>query len=318
MTTIFSDFLFIHSALVILFSFTIVFNWNKSLMIRLISILLPFILLTTACHHVIVQVIPDDADVTIERDINVSAPANISVPPFSTIKATISAKGCAPTETEITYSTPSPLEIVLNKQFKAVSEPPEADVFLNGTHIGQTPVEFMLPANQQEKAELSFRKNAFLEEKLDFTPATANNATLSAKLKPENPGLLYWTTKPSKYGRAKLVPGMLRAESSFREPGNIQPVSFVQLEGEQMQILSFVLLPNGDGILASVLVQTQENPVKHEVRLIHYPSVQPIQNQVIITKGNIDLTIHHKKFRRAFRLQQNRPSRPLEMPPPGK
>ena len=259
-------------------------------MIRLFSILSTLIVLTTSCHHVVVQVIPDGADVTIGQNINASAPADIYVPPFSSLKATISAKGCAPTETEITYSTPSPLEIVLNKQFKAVSEPPEADVFLNGTHIGQTPVEFQLPANQQEKAELSFRKSAFLEEKLDFTPATAASQ-LSAKLKLENPGLLYWTIKPSKYGRAQLVPGILRAESSFREPGNIQPVSFVQLTGdEQKQILSFALLPEGNGILASVLVQTQATPAKHEVWLIRYPTDQPVQNQVIITKGNIDLT----------------------------
>ena len=129
-----------------------------------------------------------------------------------------------------------------------------------------------------------------MEEKLDFTPATAASE-LSAKLKLENPGLLYWTIKPSKYGRAQLVPGMLRAESSFREPGNIQPVSFVQLTSdEQKQILSFALLPEGNGILASVLVQTQATPAKHEVWLIRYPIAQPIQNQVIITKGNIDLT----------------------------
>jgi hypothetical protein len=289
MTAIFSDFLFIPADLVILFSFTIVFNWNQSLMIRLFSILLTLIVLTTGCHHVIVQVIPDDADVTVGGD-TFHAPVDIYVLPFRTIKATVSAKGCAPMETDIEYSTPSPMGILLNKQFKVVSEPPEADVFLNGAHIGQTPVEFQLPANQQEKAELSFRKSAFLEEKLDFTPATAE-ATLSAKLKLENPGLLYWSIKPSKYGRAQLVPGMLRAESSFREPGNIQPVSFVQLTGdEQKQILSFALLPKGDGILASVLVQTQATPAKHEVWLIYYPSDQPIQNQVVITKGNIDLT----------------------------
>ncbi|MBR4899797.1 MAG: PD40 domain-containing protein [Victivallales bacterium] len=257
-------------------------------MYRLFSILLPFILLMTGCHHVTVQVIPDGADVTVGQD-TLRAPADIYVLPFCSAKATISAKGCAPTETTITYSTLSPMEIVLNKQFKAVSEPPEADVFLNGAHIGQTPVEFALPANQEEKAELSFRKSAFKEEKLDFSPATAE-AILSAKLKPENPGHLYWTIKPSKYGRAQLVSKMLRAESTFNEPGNIQPVSHVQLTGEQMQILSFVLLPEGDGILASVLVQTQEKPTKHEVWLIHYPTAQPTQNQIIITKGNIDLT----------------------------
>ena len=257
-------------------------------MIRFISILLPLCLLMTGCHHVTVQVIPDGADVMFGQE-TFRAPMDIYVLPFSSVKATVSAKGCAPKETNITYSTPSPLEIVLNKQFKADSEPPEADVFLNGAHIGQTPVEFTLPANQQEKAELTFRKNAFKEEKLDFSPATAASQ-LSVKLAPENPGLLYWTTKPSKYGRAQLVSSMFRAESSFNEPGNNQPVSFVQLTGDQLQILSFVLLPEGDGILASVLVQTQATPPKHEVRLIRYPPAQPIQNQVIVTKGNIDLT----------------------------
>ena len=232
-------------------------------MIRLITILLPLIiLLMTGCHHVTVQVIPDGADVTIGQD-TLRAPADVHVLPFGSVKATVSAKGCAPTETVITYSTPSPLDIVLDKQFHAESDPPEADVFLNGTHIGQTPVEFTLPSNQQEKAEISFRKNAFKEEKIAFSPATAA-AQISGKLAPENPGLLNWTIKPSKYGRAQLVPGMLRAESSFNEPGNFQPVSHVQLEGEQLQILSFVLLPEGDGILASVLVQTQDKPIKNE------------------------------------------------------
>ena len=258
-------------------------------MIRLITILLPLIiLLMTGCHHVTVQVIPDGADVTIGQD-TLRAPADVHVLPFGSVKATVSAKGCAPTETVITYSTPSPLDIVLDKQFHAESDPPEADVFLNGTHIGQTPVEFTLPSNQQEKAEISFRKNAFKEEKIAFSPATAA-AQISGKLAPENPGLLNWTIKPSKYGRAQLVPGMLRAERSFNEPGNFQPVSHVQLEGEQLQILSFVLLPEGDGILASVLVETQAKPAKHEVWLVHYPPTQPIQNQVIVTKGNIDLT----------------------------
>ena len=211
-------------------------------MIRLITILLPLIiLLMTSCHHVTVQVIPDGADVTIGQD-TLRAPADVHVLPFGSVKATVSAKGCAPTETVITYSTPSPLDIVLDKQFHAESDPPEADVFLNGTHIGQTPVEFTLPSNQQEKAEISFRKNAFKEEKIAFSPATAA-AQISGKLAPENPGLLNWTIKPSKYGRAQLVPGMLRAERSFNEPGNFQPVSHVQLEGEQLQILSFVLLP---------------------------------------------------------------------------
>lgn len=258
-------------------------------MIRLITILFPLIiLLITGCHHVTVQVIPDGADVTIGQD-TLRAPADVHVLPFGSVKATVSAKGCAPTETVITYSTPSPLDIVLDKQFHAESDPPEADVFLNGTHIGQTPVDFTLPSNQQEKAEISFRKNAFKEEKIAFSPATAA-AQISGKLAPENPGLLNWTIKPSKYGRAQLVPGMLRAERSFNEPGNFQPVSHVQLEGEQLQILSFVLLPEGDGILASVLVETQAKPAKHEVWLIHYPPTQPIQNQVIVTKGNIDLT----------------------------
>ena len=257
-------------------------------MIRLISILLPIILLMTGCRHVSIHVIPDGADVTARQE-TFRAPAEIFVFPFSRITATISAKGCAPMETTITYSTPSPMDVVLKRQFKADSAPQEADVFLNGAHIGQTPVDFTLPANE-EKADISFRKNTFKNKDLQFSPRTAE-PTIFANLEPENPGLLYWTVKPSKYGRAQLVSSYLRAEHSFKEPGNKQPVSIVQLTGEeQKQILSFTLLPEGEGLVASVLIQTQDKPVKHEARLVHYPLVQADQNKNIITKGNIDLT----------------------------
>ena len=51
-------------------------------MIRLITILLPLIiLLMTGCHHVTVQVIPDGADVTIGQD-TLRAPADVHVLPF--------------------------------------------------------------------------------------------------------------------------------------------------------------------------------------------------------------------------------------------
>ena len=133
-------------------------------MIRIITILLPLIVLTTGCHHVTIQVIPSGADVTVGND-TLHAPADIHVLPFSSVKATISAKGCAPMETTITYSTPSPMDVVLKRQFKADSAPQEADVFLNGAHIGQTPVDFTLPANE-EKADISFRKNTFKNKQL--------------------------------------------------------------------------------------------------------------------------------------------------------
>ena len=64
-------------------------------MIRLISILLPIILLMTGCRHVSIHVIPDGADVTARQE-TFRAPAEIFVFPFSRITSTISAKGCAP------------------------------------------------------------------------------------------------------------------------------------------------------------------------------------------------------------------------------
>ena len=257
-------------------------------MIRLISILLPIIFLMTGCRYVSIHVIPDGADITV-RQKTLRTPTDIYVTPLWPVTATISAKGYAPMETTISYSTPSPLDIVLQKQFKVTSKPSDADVFLNGAHIGHTPVEFTLPANE-EKADLSIRKNTFKNKDLQFSPASSG-AVISAYLEPENPGLLYWTVKPATYGRIRLVSSYLRAESSSNEPGNKQPVSIVQLtDDKQKQILGFTLLPEGDGILASVLIHTPENNKKFEARLIHYPLVQADQNQVIITKQNIDLT----------------------------
>ncbi len=283
-----SDFLFIHPALIILFSFTVVFNWNLNPMIRFISILLSTIVLTTGCRHIRIQTIPANADIMIKQE-TFRSPADIRVFALSHLTATVSAKGCAPMETTIMYSTQSPVDVVLKRQFKAESIPPEADVFLNGTHIGQTPVEFTLPANEVD-ADISFRKNTFKNNDMHFSPAQAE-PTIHANLEPENPGLLFWTVKPSKYGRAQLVSKYLRAESTYNEPGNKQPISIVQLASdEQKQILSFTLLPEGDGILASVLVQTQDKPVKNEAWLVHYPLVQADQNKTILTKGNIDLT----------------------------
>ncbi len=256
-------------------------------MIRLFSILMPSILLLTACHHVSVHVIPDGADITV-RQKTLTAPADIHVFPFLPVTASISAKGCTPVETTIAYSTPSPLDIVLKRQFKAESIPSEAEVFLNDSRIGKTPVEFELPANQQE-AEISFRRNGFSKQDIRFSPATADKSFF-IKLVPNKPAFLHWTIKPSKYGRAQLVSNTVRAEKDFKEPGNNQPVSIVQLTGEQQQILSFTLLPEGNGILASVLVQTQDTPVKHEARIIRYSFPQPEFNQEVLTKGNIDLT----------------------------
>ena len=277
------------------------------------SILLPLILLLAGCHHVNVQVIPADASIQIGEEV-MPAPAVITVHPFRPLKASISAKGCTPLETEITYSTPENLEVVLKRQFMATSIPPEADVLLDKTLIGKTPCKIELPTNLPE-AKLTFQKKGRFPQEIHIVPATAD-PTIHVELVLDQPGFLFWDIKPTPYGKAKVVSDTIRAQKSFDESGNRQPFSVVQLEGRQKQILSFSLLPSGDGILASILVEATEEPekdekkkepekdekkkepekdekkkgpVKYESQIVVIPASlnQPLK---IITKGNIDLT----------------------------
>lgn len=253
---------------------------------RFKSILLPLMLMLAGCHYVHVHVIPDGADITVGQETQ-HAPAIVTVRPFRPVMASISAKGCATAETEITYSTPAHLDIVLKRKFTAESLPPEADVLLNGSPIGQTPLKFELPADATE-AKLTFKKNGFSQQDIQIQPATADQ-TIFTRLVPDQPGFLFWRLKPTPFGKAKLVSQTVRAQNSFNEPGNRQPLSIVQLGDNQRQILSFGLLPSGKGLLASILVQTQEKPDKYEAQITILPLI-PNQQPKILTRGNIDVT----------------------------
>ena len=244
-------------------------------------------LLLAGCHTVSITVIPDGADIQIGQQ-TMRAPASVIVHPFFPLKATVTAKGCAPLETAILYSSPSRLDFVLNRQFKADSQPSKAELSINGTHIGQTPVAFEIPANLATAA-LSFQKEGFLPKDITITTASSSQAVF-AKLVPDHPGFLNWSVRPAKYGRVALVPDTVPpAEKTLNEPGNRQPVSIVQLSAEQLQILSFSLLPEQDSLLASVLVQTQATPPKHEARLTLIP-LQPGKEYKYLTEGDIDIT----------------------------
>lgn len=275
-------------------------------MTRFLPILLLAILLLAGCRTITVNITPPRAEVKVDETTMSASNFKLSIYPFSSKKLTISKSECIPVEQTVTFSSPSELNIVLNRKFKASSTPPEADVFLNGTRIGKTTLSFELPANQ-ENAIISFQKAGYKKKDITFSPAT-HNQVIYAELLSQKTGFQNWSIKPAKYGRATLCPDTIKTEKNAAEPGNRQPIPIVLLFGERLQILNFERMPGNNELLASVLVEkrpTVFSMLPQFLRSLN-PAISTTQQkatgyespfdigkmQDFLTKGNIGMTPH--------------------------
>ena len=214
----------------------------------------------TGCKSVTVNSRPGGTSARSDGQSLEGNPVKVDVNLFKGKKVTLSKSGYASKTVNVTFDSPSTINVSLDREFNVKSNPSGASIFVDGEEVGKTPEE-AVAMNDSGSTILEVRKKGWLPAKMTIKEDSPADITLT--MEQDGSGRRLLDLVPTSDGvMVKSEPIFSDTDIGEHSP-NVSSSKKLTNQSQTEFILSFSLLPDGKTLVTSIL---EELTVKEKTK----------------------------------------------------
>ena len=214
--------------------------------------------LVAGCKTIVVQTSPDNAKVATD-EATLTSPAPVEASLFGKKTVTVSKDGYAPRTVTLSFSSPNPYNVSLDRKFNIRANEEGATVKVDGAVKGKTPMKGVA-INDGVESVVTVSKPGWLEAKMTVMPDTPTDIELV--MDKDGAGRYLINLKPTQDG-VRVEPVKIHSDTDVGESSpNVAQVRRLTSHGDGQYLQNISLLPDGATLVASIIEEYIENCVK--------------------------------------------------------
>lgn len=219
----------------------------------------------TGCKNVAVNSTPSGATARISGQSLGTTPATVEVNLFKSQKVSLSKEGYASKVVNVTFDSPSTINVSLDREFNIKSNPTGADVYVNGEVVGKTPAE-AVAIDDSGASVLEVRKKGWLPAKMTVNADTPVDVTLT--MEQDGSGRRILDLTPTSDGVIVTSEPIYSDTDIGEHSPNVSSCKKLTNQSQTEFILSFSLLPDGKTLVTSILEElTVKNKTEYRANI---------------------------------------------------
>jgi TolB protein len=217
------------------------------------------------CKSVSVTSLTAGANARSEAESLGAAPVQVDVNIFKDKKISISKDGYLSKTVNVTFKSPSSINVVLEREFNVKSNPTGAEIYVNGEMVGRTPME-AVAMDDSGSTTLELKKKGWLPAKM--TPKADTPVDITPTMDQDGSGRRILDLSPTSDGvTVKSTPIFSDTDIGERSP-NVSSCKKLTNQSQTEFILSFSFLPDGKTLVTSILEElTQKNKTEYRANI---------------------------------------------------
>ncbi len=217
------------------------------------------------CKSITVNTIPSGGNVRSNGQTLGKSPATVQVNIFQPQKVQLSKDGYASKTINVTFDSPSNLNIALDREFNVRSNPTGADIYIDGEMLDKTPAE-AVAINDSGSTTLEVRKKGYLPAKMIVNSDTPTDIVMN--MEQDGSGRKILDIIPTADGvQVKSTPIFSDTDIGEHSP-NVSSCKKLTNQSQTEFILSFSLLPDGKTLVTSILEElTVKNKIEYRANI---------------------------------------------------
>ncbi len=216
------------------------------------------IIVTAGCKTVTIRCQQPDANVQC-GDLSGSAPMQVQTVWLGSAKqARVSKDGYATKSIPVSFSSPSTINVALERKFNVTANQDDATIYVNGAARGKTPAKGV-SINDNNGTVVSVKKQGWLEAKMKVTPETPTD--ISLVMEQDGSGRRLLNLVPERDGVTVKTTEIFSDTDVGEDSPNVAQVRRLTAQPQNEFIQNMSLLPDGKSLVASIIEEYEEKGV---------------------------------------------------------